>query len=300
MRSSRFLTVILVLSTLFQTTNNVQAQHSGSEELRAITWNLYLLPHILKKTGQRERAKYIAETLVNEDYDVLILQEVFDKKSAEILDNGLKEHYPYKVGPANAKGSPFKANSGAMIYCKYPLNLLTEFRFEDCKGVDCWGRKGGVLAEFEKDGQKYQVMSTHLQAFPGVKKDKIRLLQYHQIVRDVVLPYAETNVPQLLGGDYNTLRRDSFYYESMIKVLDGNDGVCSGDVMYTYETSSNDLITKGDYKEFLDYIFVRENGIKFRIQERYIKTFKSDWDTKKKKNRKDLSDHYAIELILKK
>ena len=170
----------------------------------------------------------------------------------------------------------------------------------DCIGVDCWGRKGGILAELEKNGQKYQVMSTHLQAFAGEKRDKIRLLQYHQIVKDVVLPNAKKGVPQLLGGDFNTLRRDTFYYDSMIKVLGAYDGICNGDIQYTYQTSSNDLITKGDYKEFLDYIFVRENGLKFKKQERNIRIFKSNWDIKKKKNRKDLSDHYAIELILKK
>ncbi|MEX0811376.1 MAG: sphingomyelin phosphodiesterase [Chitinophagales bacterium] len=305
----RLFAIFICICTLYSETGLLQAQVNEAKfdedtfDLKVLSWNLYLLPRFFKPTKQLIRAKYIAERLVEEDYDALMLQEVFGKLSSTILHKGLKEHYPYYLGPANKKGSPFKANSGVMIYSKYPLELLTEFQFEDCKGIDCWGRKGGLLAAFEKDGQEYQIMSTHLQAFEGDKRDKIRLLQYHQILRDVVLPYSKDGVPQILGGDYNTMRRDSFYYDAMLSVMNASNSPCVGDTICTYVSFSNDLINSGEYELVLDYVFLRNNGVKFSEEKRKVRVFQADWDPRKRRRkgkRKDLSDHYAVELKLKK
>jgi hypothetical protein len=43
---------------------------------------------------------------------------------------------------------------------------LAELDFEYCEGIDCWSRKGALLAEGEFQGQTFQILGTHLEAGP--------------------------------------------------------------------------------------------------------------------------------------
>ena len=74
------------------------------------------------------------------------------------------------------------------------------------------------------------------------------------------------------------------------------NGNIIGDFSYTYGGVLNDLTGKkiGNGK-VLDYILIDENGTGIKPGMRKVRIFQKEW----KKGKKDLSDHYAVEAILK-
>lgn len=280
-------------------------------QLKVLSWNIYLLPRLIKQVGQLERSKLIAEKLMESDYDVIVFQEAFDKKARNILWEIIKDTYPYAIGPVNESRDVKRmsiTNGGVWIVSKLPLTKVGEILFDDCKGFDCGSRKGALMVEVEKDGHRYQVIGTHMQADDSEKKEAIRQLQLEQIKTELVDPYHVDGVPQLLCGDFNIHKRDVKHYNQMLKTLAANEEtICSPDIIaenpaateevHTYDCKNNDLIT---YEETttLDYILVKGNNFSFRSITRKVTTFIGSWTHKKMKDRKNLSDHHAVEIVL--
>lgn len=281
-------------------------------QLKVLSWNIYLLPRLIRQVGQMERSKLIAEKLIAADYDVIVFQEAFDKKARNILWNIIKEIYPYAVGPVNEERNKVLSitNGGVWIVSKLPLTTVGSILFNDCKGFDCGSRKGALMVEVIKDGIAYQVIGTHMQADDSPKLEEIRNKQLLQIKTQLVDPYHRDGVPQLLCGDFNIHKRDVKNYNQMLKTLAAND-VCSSDMLeellednpaiseeiYTYDCNSNDLV---DYEESttLDYILVKSNNFSFSSIRRKVTTFVGNWSSKKLLHRKNLSDHHAVEIVL--
>lgn len=279
-------------------------------QLKVLSWNIYLLPRLIRKVGQLERSKIIAEKLLLADYDVIVFQEAFDKRSRNILWNIIKEIYPYEVGPVNEERNKFFSitNGGVWIVSKHPLKTVGSILFDDCKGFDCGSRKGALMVEVEKDGIAYQVIGTHMQADDSPKKEDIRNKQLLQIKTQLVDTYHRDGVPQLLCGDFNIHKRDLKHYNQMLLTLAATEeNVCSPDLIeenpaiteevHTYDCNSNDLV---DYEEAttLDYILVKNNNFSFRFIRRKVTTFLGNWSSKKLLHRKNLSDHHAVEILL--
>ena len=271
------------------------AVESGTE-LKVLSWNIYMLPRIVKRTGQMQRAPHIAELLNASDYDVISFQEAFDKKARNLLAAELNEEFPYQWGPAYPNAGFLKTNSGIWFVSRLPITFVDQIEFNDCAGIDCRGRKGAVLIEVEKDGLTYQVMGTHLDSQPGKRDALIRIKQYDQIFTELVKKHEKPGVPQILCGDYNTRKREKQYYNLMLDKLDAKDGPYEGEIQLTYDGHNNDLINNGKWTETLDYILLRENNVPFKKVVREVKINREDWH--KKGQWKDLSDHYAVEINL--
>ncbi len=279
-------------------------------QLKVLSWNIYLLPRFIRKIGQLERSKIIADKLAESDYDVIVFQEAFDKKARTILWDIIKDTYPYAIGPVNedVKKVFTVTNGGVWIVSKHPLKQIGEILFDDCKGFDCGSRKGALMVEVEKDGIAYQVIGTHLQADDSPKKEDIRDKQLLQIKNELVDPFHKDGTPQLLCGDFNIHKRDVKHYNQMLVTLAANEeNVCSPDLVddnpaitdevYTYDCNNNDLV---DYEESttLDYILVKSNNFAFSTIRRKVTTFLGNWTSRKLINRKNLSDHHAVEIVL--
>ncbi len=279
-------------------------------QLKVLSWNIYLLPRLIRKIGQLERSKIIAEKLAGADYDVIVFQEAFDKKARTILWDIIKDTYPYAIGPVNedVRKAFTITNGGVWIVSKHPLKEIGEILFDDCKGFDCGSRKGALMVEVQKDGITYQVIGTHLQADDSPKKEDIRNKQLLQIKNELVDPHHIDGTPQLLCGDFNIHKRDVKHYNQMLVTLAATeDNVCSPDLVddnpaitdevFTYDCNNNDLV---DYEESttLDYILVKNNNFAFTTIRRKVTTFLGNWTSKKLHNRKNLSDHHAVEIVL--
>lgn len=257
--------------------------------LKVLSWNIYMLPPLAKFTRKPRRGKRIGEVLKHSDFDVLVFQEAFHAGARRKIRRQLRETFPHELGPANRKWYSLKTNSGIWILSRIPLTELGTTDFEQCDGIDCWSRKGALLAEGEFNGQRFQVLGTHLEA--GGPKT-IKTSQYEEL-RELLDAHRKEGVPQLICGDMNTHRNDTAQYELMMKKLDAVNRPFDGARQTTSDGSTNDIKQKrGDSPNgsWIDYIFYRPNGIEADIRT-YVRTPRKPWNRKQV----DLSDHYAVE-----
>lgn len=259
-----------------------------------------MLPGWIKKSGQMDRAKLIAEKLVVSDYDVLVFQEAFTKKTREVLWDILKEAYPYNEGPVNAKGSKMKLNGGVWILSKYPMELLGEIKFNKARGADAFSRKGAMLVDVVKNGVHYQIMGTHLQADESASRDKIRMEQCQQIHDELLVVHAQDSIPQLLCGDFNISKNDVVHYTEMLNILQAQNDSASfpAKPLQSYNWENNDLIEKEYEVTTLDYIMLKKRFKPFATIKRSVVVLTEKWADRKGKPKKNLSDHHAVEIIL--
>jgi endonuclease/exonuclease/phosphatase family metal-dependent hydrolase len=265
-----------------------QQKGAARDTFRVLSWNIYMLPPLVKWTGKRQRARAIADVLCAERYDVLVLQEAFHKGARRILlQNGLAQRYPYRYGPANSGGCSLKTSSGVWILSRHPLSKLGTTQFE---AVATWddklARKGGLMVACNFRGLPIQILGTHLNAGGP---PHIRLNQAMQLRDSLLQPHARPGVPQLVCGDMNTARRDSALYIQLRNVLQARRPLHRGPLQYTADSRRNDLKDAGQ-REVIDYIFIREQGAELWLRNR-IREFERPWG----RGHRDLSDHFAVE-----
>ena len=259
--------------------------------IKILSWNIQMLPKIVGDNGNDLRAGAIGEILKNTDYDIIIFQEAFTKISRERIWNLVQGVYPYQSGKPLGKGLTL-INSGVWIISKLPIKTRVDKLYKECDGIDCFAKKGATLVEIEKDGRTFQVVGTHLQADQGKDKIKAREAQYYDLAKLLELNKKE-GIPQIVAGDFNTLRSDTVRYTGMLNVLQADDGPLSGAQQYSWDNTRNDITynSKDTSQVLLDYIFTRNNGFIFTNEIRIIRRFLLYWAC----THADLSDHFAVE-----
>ncbi len=299
-------TLIIVLLLLFTTATFAQSNSSPSntqtslnkedatDSLKILSWNIYMLPRFIMQTGKLRRARAIGQELRDSDYDVIIFQEAFHAGTRQILKGYLKKNFPYRVGPANKKMG-FGVNSGVWIFSKHPIKEHHVVEFDDCYGiVDCWARKGALLATIDYNGKEVQVLGTHMQASGA---SDVRVKQYNQIAKDLIEPHSKEGVPLFACGDYNISNKNTSVYEDMLKTLNVEDGDLLSEDKATSNSKLNDMSgyhRYGGREEVIDYIFYKANKIKTSFFYRGVPKIKRRWN----KKHEDLSDHNPVEAII--
>ena len=280
-----------ILSILFFTvftSTNLVGQASTSNELKILSWNIYMLPAFPMMTGQVKRANGIVEVLKQSDYDLICFQEAFHKKAKGIIEDGLKAQFPYQVN-TRKKGFTLKANSGLWILSKYPITKIAEIEFRAKKGFDAQSKKGAILFEMEAP-RKFRVIDTHLQSGVGGGRDEIRMDQCAQILNQLIVPHLDDDIPLILAGDWNTKANSKF----------DNDALKQ---LYKITNASDEFMTKtwpsksygdGATHRIYDLILLKDLGSVIYHFDCQIPDLKFKW----KKGKDDLSDHLPVEAIL--
>lgn len=293
---------IILFFLCFQFPTTADAQRSskyketeeqiGDHELRILSWNIQMLPRLLLKIsrGPIRRARLISQHIIDDNIDIIVFQEAFDQRARRILKRGLRDIYPYKIGPANRAGFRLKTNSGIVIYSKIPVKKLGTIDFKDCENDDCLARKGALLVEAEWMGVTFQVLGTHLEAGGP---QWIKRNQYSEI-RQLIDRYRRDSVPQFLCGDFNTNIDDTVLYPEMLATLDVEDGEFFSELKFTDDPILNDMNYRPgkteDDRDVIDYIFYRGNGFISASLKRYVRQYQERWCDQYQ----DLSDHNAV------
>ncbi len=276
----------------------------AQDTLRLLSWNIQMLPFPVSPHGKAKRAKAIAELLTHENYDVVVFQEAFKRRSRRILKRELKRVLPYQTAVLNQKTLSIKTNGGVMIFSKHRIDSVHEIRFLKRTGFDKYARKGALMAEVKIGERTAQIVGTHLQAFGT---DDVLISQYHQIQRELLAPHTRAGVPQFLLGDFNTRKTAPFpanlssdgaapqtRYSAMLQALEAADGELEGEQQYTMDRPYNDLCVKRkEARLLLDYILVRPAESNLSIR-REVRILRKQWS----KDHRDLSDHFALEALL--
>ncbi|TDL99160.1 MAG: hypothetical protein C4K58_07715 [Flavobacteriaceae bacterium] len=282
----------ILFGSLFLISSFIYGQET---QLKILSWNLYFLPKAadlstqIQASYRKDRASEIKDFILKNNYDVLVLQELFHDGSRKSLQEGLKEIYPYQYGPANHQTLEFVNHSGVMIFSKTPLTQLGVIRYENCTKVDCLVKKGALLLEGEKEGKKFQILGTHLDS--GMEKP-ITNSQLEQI--RILLDQNQTSgIAQLICGDLNLNKDDENWYESLLQITNSEDS-------NPHLKDFSPTIVDGNLH--IDYVLIRKNQSQIEPLSHQISAPKSE-NPKLQKGRnkalKDhLSDHKAIEVIL--
>ncbi|HTA28546.1 MAG TPA: sphingomyelin phosphodiesterase [Bacteroidia bacterium] len=290
----RFLPLLILTSSPLLSFSQCENQSKGGQ-LKIITWNIYMLPHLFVHTGQAERAKEIADTLKNVDADVIVFEEAFDNKARNIIRNNLKAYFPYESGDPGKK-SMWKTSCGVWIISKVPIDVVKQIYYKEANGSDRLATKGAILVEGQKDGFCFQLVGTHLQSDlnSGKNVQPIRDKQYAELKKQLLEPYSLENIPQFVAGDFNTIHDDSCCYNHMVGTLKFTPCPLEGDKCYSYDYTKNDLVIGTNNKpQLIDYILYSappQQAISGSMQ---IVVFSKKWDIR----HKDLSDHFAVSGI---
>jgi len=264
---------------------------SNNNQLKILTWNIYMLPYCSLVHGNCQRARMIADQLSGSDYDIIVFQEAFNLRARSILKRRLRKLFPHMYGPANMPILSFRFNSGVWIVSRIPLVKIEEIEYSHRFGIDALARKGAVMFEGDWNGQSFQLVGTHLQSD---SPDSIRQGQCREMTNRLLKKYYREQVPQIVCGDFNIETNDKENYHYMIKTLGAENGTFSGNIQTSFDEIDNTLAKCANgRKQMIDYILVRNSKF-FRSIKRKIAVRRAPEHHKYK----DLSDHYGVEAIL--
>jgi endonuclease/exonuclease/phosphatase family metal-dependent hydrolase len=258
-------------------------------------------PWVRESPRNGPRAAAIGEVLRGERYDILCLEKAFDSGARAVIGDALGERYPYRYGPANDVPG-VEINSGVWVLSRLPLTDYQEIEFADCRGIECFSRKGAVLLSGRCGTAPFRLVVTHLQGEEGPvfteKNQRVRQAQMRQLRDQLLTPNLEPNVPFILCGDLGTPRftevgSESPPYREMLATFGAQNG-SEARITLDEARDGNTLATAGsNRKNELDYILVRPNGCALTVQ-RERRIFKrAGWDDSPAQ-RPDLSYRYAV------
>ena len=291
------LSILLIMSaSLYVFSNNASDSasiftKSNSNQLKILTWNIYMLPYCSLVHGNCKRARMIADQLSGSDYDIIVFQEAFNLRARSILRRKLKQSFPNMYGPANMPLFSFRFNSGVWIISKVPLDKIEEIEYNHRCGMDAFARKGAVMFEGNWNGQIFQLVGTHLNSDGP---DSIRHGQCMEMTNKILKKHYKEQVPQIVCGDFNIETADQANYHYMINTLEAENGDFSGNIQTSFDEIDNSLAKRENgRKQMIDYVLIRNSKF-FQSVKRKIAVRRAP----EHHRFKDLSDHYGVEAIL--
>ena len=268
-----------------------------SEEIKILSWNVFMIPKPINFTKQRARTPLIIEKLKNGHYDVILLQEAFRTKFQKELRGNLSVNYPFQESLKKGKKIFQVLNSGLYLVSKYPFSVLGKKYFDSCTHSDCFSSKGVLLVEVTlPSGKKVQFANTHMQAWEDEGARKVRIDQLLAI-KDLLTSNQKDNIPQILIGDLNIdgLLKDEF--ENALDLMEMTSTPLSGKLRATNGFKMDCFNSPGDDKkeQWLDHMWLKTNKSNTVIKNMLAIPMKG---TLNNKNDCPLSDHHAVEATL--
>lgn len=273
-----------------------QVQNNDENELLIATYNVWGLP--LVSSDISTRFSLIPDYLIN--YDVLMLQEVFDASRTSMLAR-LAAEYPYQTSVLSTGGNNLY-DGGVVIVSRFPIINEAEYVFPDCSGSDCFADKGVKYAEVVKGGESYHIFATHTASFDSDSARENRRKQFAQI-RDFATSLSIPSTDQVIyGGDLNVNKlKFPGDYADMFSLLQADEPLYSGYTKATFDPDINlqsrDLASGGDHPEYIDYILISHEFGSY--QENTNEVFIPRHDHEKLWQIWDLSDHFPVRTHIK-
>ncbi|WP_035512533.1 sphingomyelin phosphodiesterase [Halalkalibacillus halophilus] len=311
------LIVVLMLATLSH--NQVHAEqetdHQYNTDLEIMAYNVYFMSSVLHpKWGQNQRAELLGDVEFMYEQDIIILNELFDGQSSDLLLNNLRDAYPHQTpilgsttsGWDDTQGSysyVVPENGGVNIISKWPIEEQIQYVFEDACGPEGMSNKGFVYTKVMKNDDPYHIIGTHMQSTDSNCSDgepaEVRASQMNEINQFVDEHNIPTEEMLIIGGDLNVIK-GSNEYDSMLNQLNVSEPAYSGfDATWDPQTNSIAAYNYPEYEaQFLDYIFTSNNHQQPNSMNLHAEDVKSplwsvtSWGTTYEYN--DYSDHYPV------
>jgi len=274
----------------------VLSQVLFSQEIKILTWNIFMVPPIVFKSCQAERADLIADYIKMINPDIIVLEEAFMKSTRAVIKDKLNDAFPYQSDIT--KSGILKTNSGVWIFSKYPINKQDFIIYKKKKGSDIFAKKGATFVEIDVNNKRLQIIGTHTQSL--IKYKSTRAIQFQQIKSKISDKYFAESIPQFIIGDLNCNYFDTTEYQSMLQCLDVHAVSFTGEE-YSWNGMKNDLAHKFSEHtlETLDYILLRKSSdiTAEIISTEILKPYSDSCYCSKKFNY--LSDHNPVVATIK-
>jgi len=280
-----------------KTTENSEspAPERQTANLKVLTWNIQMLPVIptiakLSK-GQAMRAPWIIDFLNKQDYDIVVLQEVIDKKMTQLLKDGLKESYPYQVS-VDSKRNVTGCVGGILFVSRIPLKLVDHIIYKNVSGVDAMAEKGCVLVEAEHEDVRFRIAGTHLQA----GDQKAREAEVPEIEEGILAKHRASGVPIILLGDMN-IGAGEPAFEMLLETTKMTAFPLDDPKPFTTD-GENSWNPSSKRARHIDHVLLDPQGTKTTITRQTVQRAVQEHEGKKI----DLADHYGVvaEILLAK
>lgn len=181
--------------------------------LRVITYNVQFLPGSAGNQNERPEPEYRARRIAEEvaAFDVVALQETFDKNHRQIILNTLREQWN---GVLNTVISPqpdgFFTNGGCLIATRLPILESDSVVYKTFSSpadygfrADGFAAKGVIFARIARNTDQPEetvdVFVTHMEA----RADDLRPEQYKEMAA-FIKAKSDPARPMILMGDLNT------------------------------------------------------------------------------------------------
>jgi len=255
-----------------------------------------MVPPMIFKSCQTERAFLIADYIKKVNPDILVLEETFMKSTRKIINDSLKQLYPFES--SITKGGFMKTNSGVWILSKYPIQKQAFITYKNKTSSDVFAKKGATFLELEIQNKKIQIIGTHTQSLN--KNRVVRAKQFRQLKGNMCDTYFCDSIPQFIIGDLNCNYYDTSEYNDMIRELESLPVTFTGE-KHSWNGLDNDLAFKFSEHslETLDYILLSNKHVnRAEIVSTEILRPKNDSCYCKYKFQ-SLSDHHPIVSVIK-
>ena len=264
---------------------------SSNEKISLLTYNTQLMPfyaNVKNDLNQPDvRALDIAKKIGQ--YDVVILQELFDRDLRIKISNALKANYPYRTDVVGQRTN--KAwTGGVIIFSKWPIIKEDQIVYQDSTGIDGLAAKGAVYAAIDKDGKIYHIIGTHAQAGGGDEGVLVREKQFQEVMYFVDRLNIPRDQPLLFGGDFNI---DQFgpHLHSLLDILNVN---LLDNLGYSYSADSRiNTMLVGTSLTRIDYVFYSNHHAKPKTALNKVFILR-DLDNEAMWPKFDLSDHFPV------
>ena len=232
-----------------------EAGAAGNIQLKTVTYNTFLRPHIVQNDAQQQRALRIPKMLSQFQADIICLQECWSKYAVHHLVRDLgKQGYTHIVKTKQVKS--FKLLHAGLITCsKYPVLEVQFVSFDECAGSDCLATKGFLYCQVQHPGLgRIHVFNIHLQFvtatrlksndFQKLSVQESQLQKWYNFLRS---RHFQAQDIVLLAGDWNF---DTVNNQSEFNVLLENLQVTLpklvGSQTVSVDPSNNNLVGRGN------------------------------------------------------
>lgn len=222
-------------------------------------------------------------------YDIVIMEELFDKDLRKTMIAAMQNYYPYHskvVGHHTTK----LLNGGVMIFSKWPILKEDQIVYRACGDIDCFAAKGAAYISINKLGAIYNVFGTHLQAANangGNLARKNQLIELHEFIQNKNIP---PDLPVLIGGDFNIGAKP----EEINNLLNTLHVSLISNIGHPYSVDSTiNTMMSNHSRRRLDYVFSSREFKKPKSEFNKIFILR-DLDNEKMWPDFDLSDHFPV------
>lgn len=295
------------------------ARNNNESQLAVGTYNVQLWPQyaqvIMRMNKAYLRAQLIPLNITH--YDVVVLEELLDKKYRTLVNELMKTDYPYQYGPT-MDSKPL--SGGAVIYSHWPLVKKNSIIYKDCNKLDCGAAKGALYVEIKKGNNLYHIFGTHLQATEGANTaaadQAARDRQFTQLLGFIKKQDIAKNQAVIIAGDLNIdyeacfIKKDCGEYHKTIQAVNNDYPAWDNKNVLPYGSDpSKNLMNTDPEGEMEDYVLPVSVGYLAPItQETHIRVVREptipmmyDGGSQILHNPfgdLDLSDHFMLESIL--